>query len=260
MRKGLRIGLNILLVLVVVSGLTVLLRQQLNYRQIAADQAEAEAVAGLGGTPQPGPDAPAPSAPSIPLPEEAAPLASLDLSALRAVNPDVVGWLYLPGADISQPVLQGADNDYYLKHSWERKWSAGGAVFLDYRCSSALDGFHTIIYGHRMNNGSMFGSLQKYEDPDFWRENPTVYLATEDAVYQYDIFAAWEPSVTSPVYGPAPESEAERNDFAALCRDSSQIDTGVAPGGSDRLLTLSTCAEQGHATRWVVQAVLARTY
>jgi len=241
MNQRLRFGLNIFLVLVVITSLTVLLRQQLQYHRIAADQAEAEAVSGVGSS-------------------EAASLASLDLSALREVNPDVAGWLLLPGADVSQPVLQGEDNDYYLKHSWERKWSSGGAIFLDYRNSPGFDDFHAIIYGHRMNNGSMFGSLQQYEDPDFWRENPSIYLASEAAVYRYDIFAVWEPGVTSPVYGPAPETEEERRDFALLCRDASLIDTGIVPGPEDRLLTLSTCVEKGHDTRWVVQAVLTQTY
>jgi len=260
MSKRLRICLNILLALVVVAGLAVLLRQQLQYREIAAGQARAEAAAGLGGTPQPETGNPSPSPLPLPLPEEAAGLASLDLDALREVNPDVAGWLLVPGTGISHPVLQGPDNDYYLKHSWERKWSSGGAVFLDCRCSRDFDGFHSIIYGHRMNNGSMFGSLQRYEDPDFWRDNPSVYLATDGAVYRYDIFAVWEPSVTSPVYGVLSGTQEERREFAALCRSSSQIDTGIDPGPDDRLLTLSTCTERGHATRWVVQAVRAQTY
>jgi len=269
MNRRLRICLNLFLVLIAAAGLTMLLHRQLEYRQIAADQAGAAEAAGLALS---GPSAPEEAAdlsetadePSVPapdpLPEEAASLAALDLAALREVNPDVAGWLFLPGAGVSHPILQGEDNDYYLKHSWRREWSSGGAIFLDRRCSRGFDGFHTIIYGHRMNNGSMFGSLHKYEDPDFWRENPSVYVATDDAVYRYDIFAIWEPSITSAVYGPAPETEEDRRDFAAMCRSSSLIDTGLEPGPEDKLLTLSTCTGRGHDTRWVVQSLLARTY
>ncbi len=268
MNKRIRTCLNVLLVLVAVAGLAVLLRQQLQYRQIADEQARAEAVAGLtkpavpADRAEPSSSAPGASSPELPdpLPEEAAVLAPLDLEALREVNPDAAAWLLIPGTDVSHPIVQGADNDYYLKHSWARKWSSGGAIFLDMRCSRDFDGFHTILYGHKMNNGSMFGSLYRYEDRDFWQEHPSVYVATDSAVYRYDIFAAWEPSVTSPVYGPLPKTEEERRSFAELCSSSSQIDTGIAPGPEDRILTLSTCTGHGHATRWVVQAVLAETY
>lgn len=107
-----------------------------------------------------------------------------------------------------------------------------------------------------MNNDSMFGTLKHYSQPDFWQEHPSVYVATVDRVYRYDIFAAQEASVRGLVYRLDLETSHLEEDFLQTCIDGSVLDTGIVPETGQQILTLSTCTNRGYATRWVVQAVL----
>ena len=94
-------------------------------------------------------------------------LAELDLAALQGVNPDVKGWIVIPDTPLSYPLLQGGNNQYYLNHTWQGNRNPMGAIFLD---SNAGPGdFSTLIYGHRMHNETMFGSLAEYRDLEYWR-------------------------------------------------------------------------------------------
>ena len=68
----------------------------------------------------------------------------MDLPALQQVNSDVIGWIAIPGTEISYPLVQGTDNDYYLTHTWNQNSSAVGAIFMDCRCSADFSGFNTI--------------------------------------------------------------------------------------------------------------------
>jgi len=266
MRKKRRLlAAALLLVFLFSAGMAV--RQQLIYRQIQSDSAEAAEIAGLTkqrpATSQPpsaGPDGPAaeetaPLEPTEPLPEEAAALAEVDLEALRAVNPDVRGWIAIPGTELSYPLMQGPDNQYYLSHNWKRELLGGGSVYLESTNSGDLSDFHTIAYAHRMRNDSMFGTLKYYKDEDFWKEHPSVYLVLDGGVYRYDIFSAREASVKGIVFRLDLEESHLEEDFIQACIERSVIDTGLTPEAGDRILTLSTCTETGHATRWVVHAV-----
>lgn len=232
------------------------LRQQAEYRQIVHDRAEAVQLAGLSeqGKPlvqaQKGPE----------LPEEAASLAEVDLAALRAVNEDVVGWISIPGTELSYPLVQGEDNQYYLTHTWRREASSGGAVFLECMNRRDMRGFHTIAYAHRMNNDTMFGTLKYYRDSSFWEAHPSIYVVTDEGIARYDIFSAEEVSVTGIVYRLDLEESELEAEFLQACMDGSVIDTGIVPKEDARVLTLSTCTGNGHATRWVVHGTLVQTY
>ena len=178
----------------------------------------------------------------------------MDLSPLQEVNADVVGWIEIPGV-LSYPLLQGGDNACYLSHAWNGEENAAGAVFLDYRADACLGDFNTLIYGHRMRNGAMFGSLKHYKDADFWRENPSVYLANENGTWRYDIYAAYETGLTAATYQREFSEPEEKQDFIRCGLERSVIDTGVTPTPEDTVITLSTCSGGDRDTRWVVQAV-----
>lgn len=182
-------------------------------------------------------------------------LKGIDLEALKAVNPDVTGWICIPGTKLSYPLLCGRDNAYYLDHTWDGTPNSGGAIFVDMRCSLDLEDHHTIIYGHRMRNGSMFAPLKDYADGDFLKEHPKVYIADSKGIQIYQIFAAWEPDVTSIVYTLQLDTEEERQALLDICLKAGHLEGTASPGPDDQILTLSTCTGNGHATRWVVQAV-----
>ena len=182
-------------------------------------------------------------------------LKDMDFSALRQQNPDVLGWILIPGTRVSYPVVQGTDNSYYLDHTWRGGKNSVGAIFMDYRNSGDLSDFNTIIYGHRMNNRSMFGTLSQYKSRSYWQAHPYVYLTDDSGTHRYEIFAAGEVSVDSDVYRLGLRSSSGRQSFLDSCLSLSTLNTGVTPHVYDKVLTLSTCTGNGHATRWVVQAV-----
>lgn len=182
-------------------------------------------------------------------------LKDMDFSALRQQNPDVLGWILIPGTRVSYPVVQGTDNSYYLDHTWRGGKNSVGAIFMECRNSSDLSDFNTIIYGHRMNNRSMFGTLSQYKSRSYWQAHPYVYLTDDSGTHRYEIFAAGEVSVDSDVYRLGLRSSSGRQSFLDSCLSLSALNTGVTPHVYDKVLTLSTCTGNGHATRWVVQAV-----
>jgi sortase B len=182
-------------------------------------------------------------------------LRDMDFAALRQVNPDVVGWIVIPNTAISYPLLQGADDQYYLNHLWNRRYGTVGSIFLESQNSRDLSDFNTIIYGHRMRDRSMFGPLRSYQSQDYWQAHPWVYLTDDNGVHTYAIFAAYEVDAAGDAYRLGIASDAGKQAFLDYCLEQSVIQTGVVPTTQDRVLTLSTCTGSGHETRWVVQAV-----
>ena len=251
-------------VLVVSVGMTI--AQQIRSRKTLADAEEAARLAGLQTESQYTETAPPVEEPSEgpteePLPEEALELAGLDLEALRAVNKDVVGWISIPGTIVSYPLIQGKDNQYYLRRNWKKQSISSGSIFLEAEVSRDLTDFHTIVYGHRMRNETMFGTIKYYSKADYWREHPSIYIVLDDTIYRYDIFAAYEAAVDGIVYRLDIEEKHLEEEFIQYCKDHSVLDTGLAPAAGDRILTLSTCTSNLSETyRWVVHGVLAQEY
>lgn len=179
----------------------------------------------------------------------------MDFRALREVNSDVLGWIHIPYTQLSYPVVQGEDNEFYLDHTWKKTYSSVGSIFMEQYCSRDLSDFNTILYGHRMQDGSMFASLRFYNDHSYWKKYPWVYVWDENGGYIYEIFSAYEAGLTDPTYMLGMTGDEEKQTFLDFCISKSVIDTGITPTINDRILTLSTCTGRGHATRWVVQAV-----
>lgn len=264
-RKLLRI-IEIVLALVLVVSLTMVVRTERGYAQGASTYEDAAAMARAPqlsvrptlvlhvkaeeGEGEAGPD----PDPNLVL------LAAMHIDDLSRINPDALGWIVIPDTGISYPLLQAEDNEYYLRHTWQRESSIVGAIFMDCRSSVDMTDFNTIIYGHNMRDKSMFGSLSDYLEQEHWRTHPSVYLVCGGTAYRYDIFAACEADVEGPVYQHLDKGEAEREAFIAECLELSEIDTGIVPTADDHILTLSTCTGRGYANRWAVQAVLAETY
>ena len=96
---------------------------------------------------------------------------NIDSEYLMSVNPDYKGWLYIDGIVINYPVVQCGDNDYYLDHTFYGQQNPNGCLFLDYRHDLSRDNYNTLIYGHAMKTGAMFGLLLRYAWPGFFEEN-----------------------------------------------------------------------------------------
>ena len=272
MKKQVRKILIVILALVFLGSLAALLRQQQIYRTgediyTRAEQLAQQPPAALETLPTPdaaeqtarpsASDSPAEALDTRPQstaqPKSA--LESLSIASLRQVSPDVVGWIKIPDTALSYPLVQGTDNDFYLNHAWDATATAVGSIFMDWRCAADLTDFHTVIYGHRMRDGSMFNSLRHYSSPSYREEHPYVYIKIDAQVLTYAVFAAYEAPVRSPVYDLTPPDAAAKQTLIDFALAQSVIDTGVLPTVNDRILTLSTCTGNGYDTRWVVQAV-----
>ena len=186
-------------------------------------------------------------------------LLETDLELLKETNEDVVGWIAIPGTKISYPLLHWTDNDFYLKHTWKQTPNSNGSIFIECQNNSDFTDFNTIIYGHNMQSGVMFGSLRKYKSEKYWAEHPSFYIACDQGVLRYDIFAAHKAGIDTIIYGLELDTEQKKTQFIRFANDYSFYDTGIYPTVDDRIVTLSTCTGQGHASRWVVQGVLNET-
>lgn len=266
MRPNIRKLLIAVLALVLCVSVVMLIRQTLQYREGEAEYAEAEALVDLPDLSDLEPDVlpeleqepetETAEDPPVYVDPYADALAAMDFAALREVNSDVLGWILIPGTVISYPLLQGDDNSYYLNHTWKKWTNVVGSIFLEYQNSPDLTDFNTIVYGHRMNNGSMFASLKYYKQQSYWAQHPKVYITDDNGVHCYEIFAAYEISTSGDTYRLGFSTDQDKQEYIDYCLEQSVIDTGLTPTVHDRILTLSTCTGNGHATRWVVQALL----
>lgn len=183
-------------------------------------------------------------------------LEELNLEALREVNPEVVGWILIPDTEVNYPLMQGADNDYYLNRTWDHQKNSVGSIYLEHLNSPEFTDFNTIVYGHNMKDGSMFAGLRNYQKQEYWEAHPYVYIRSDFGVYRYEIFSSYLADVDSNTYAMHYTRENSRNTFLSNVLEASAIETGIEPEHTDRVLTLSTCSGKGHTTRWVVHARL----
>ena len=262
MKKKMKKILMVLLSLVLLVSGAMVVSHEVQYRQGDEDYAAAEELVALPDLSQIDISPVPPETEEETPPEEvwvdpyADALSAMDFTALREVNDDVLGWILIPNTAISYPMVQGDNNNYYLKRTWRLTSSVVGAIFLDAQCSRDFSDFNTIIYGHRMNNGSMFAGLAKYKNQSYFKNHPTVYITDDAGTRAYQIFAAYEVSVSGDTYRLGIEGDKSKQAYIDYCLSQSLYDTGVVPTVYDSIVTLSTCTGRGHATRWVVQAVL----
>ena len=266
MKQMIRRGAGLLLVaLFLVSGCLIAKHQMDSAAaENAGQQAQTLAGAAIGDEvleelPEPSvPLAELPEVPQQALPDEVMQcLTGLELDALQTINAEVLGWICIPDTVISYPLLQTSDNETYLTKAWNGVYNSSGSIFLECKSSPDFQDFNTIIYGHRMNDGSMFGGLRKYEDPDYLEAHPYIYIVTEQDVRRYQVFSAYEAPVRSNTYRLYIEEEQTKQEALTHFINSSVLKSDVVPTTEDKILTLSTCTGKGNYNfRWVVQAVL----
>lgn len=168
-------------------------------------------------------------------------------------NPDYIGWLCLTDTAVNGPVVQSQldGNGYweYLYKDFYGNDRFAGTLFMDKACS--ITGTTTdnwLIYGHNMNDGSMFGTLKYYRDEAFWRSHPTFTFTTRESVETFEILGVVQSWVSDVPQGQFEyfyffdaENEEEFNTFVRQVKENSLYDTGVEAEYGDQLITLSTC-------------------
>ena len=184
-------------------------------------------------------------------------LLSVDFDTLQSVNPDIRAWLYMSGSSIHYPVLQAEDNSTYLYRLADGSSNAHGSLFIDCRNAGDFSDWNTLIYGHNMKDGSMFGGLKKYRKQAYYDAHPEMTLFTPEKTYRMEIFAAVTTDVSAAVYR-VPAAREERDELVQWAQRNSKIECDVSIGTEDRIVTLSTCTG-GDDDRFVVLAVLRET-
>lgn len=174
----------------------------------------------------------------------------VDFAGLKKENGDIIGWIYIPGTQINYPIMQHKTVDtYYLHHAAGGEANQLGAIFLYSTAASDFSDAHTVLFGHNMRSGQMFGELSSYAEKDFAESHPCVYIYLPQKTLEYTIYSAYACAVSDPVYTPGYRRRTE--EFRELIRhtkDSSVWKSALSPA-EEAVLTLSTCTDDGEARR-----------
>ena len=185
---------------------------------------------------------------------------SVDFDTLKSVNPDVVGWIYIEALDnINYPVVQGDDNETYLHTTYENNYNFAGTIFVDYENSSDFSDCNTLIYGHNMKNGSMFGLLSKHFKDQESVPGRYIWICTPDKNYRYEIFSSHVVDAAGEVYTLFSAPDEQFASYLEKMKSQSLVDFQTEVTAEDKVITLSTCTGND-ATRFVVQAKREGTY
>ena len=165
--------------------------------------------------------------------------------ALYLRNPDIAGWVKIPDTKLDYAVMQAEDNDKYHRTDIDLKPNDWGIPYVDFRVDQSKPSFNTVIYGHNMGDGTMFGYLQAYKKLSYYQQHP---LISYNSVYRkdmYKIFAVVVCKADDPDFDYHnfidSDDDAAKNEYIEKIMERSIIKTTVDVKATDRLLTLSTC-------------------
>lgn len=184
-----------------------------------------------------------------------------DYASLYAENPDMVGWMTIEGLPVNYPVMQTPDRpDYYLYRNFNKQDNPYGCLYARESCDVFTPSDNVTIYGHRMNDGTMFGSLKKFREKSFWEDYHTIEFDTIYEHHEYTVFAVFTTSAAVGLGFPyhlfeTAMDESEFDTFVATCKELAFYDTGITPKYGDKMICLSTCVQNDSLSRLVVAAV-----
>jgi len=169
------------------------------------------------------------------------PLAPIDFEALRNKFPNAVAWIRIDGTSVNYPVMRGPDNEYYLTRRPDGRTSRSGSIFMDFRNSPDFSDPNTLIHGHRMRSGAMFGMLSNYSSQSFYDRHLTVSIFTPQGDFEILLFAGY---AIDQVVEVVPMNFRDTEDFDRFiqrARRRSMFRSDVEVSFGDRLVTLATC-------------------
>lgn len=177
--------------------------------------------------------------------------ALVDFDALQRQYPQAVGWLYCEETEIDYPVMQADDNDYYLRRLPDGQWNLGGSLFLDYRSASDFSGELFLIYGHNMNDGSMFACLENYREQSWYDEHPVFLMETERGTSSLQVLYGF--SIPAQEWTDRGFEKAENReqliDYAAA---HTTFSSAVQRDENAPLAALLTCTSSNNQNRYVL--------
>jgi|GEM_PF-389351 len=176
----------------------------------------------------------------------------IDFDALRDIYPDIIGWISCVGPGIDLPIVQTSDDDFYLSHLPNGEKNKMGSIFLHYRNASDFSDVNTMVFGHNMKTGDMFGNLKDYHNQAFYEEHPvmTIYIPGKEFVLElisgYTLDSAYEVP---------PMSFEDASAFEVYIQNiirRSHFKSDVEVNYGDRIVCLVTCTPASDNTRFIV--------
>lgn len=185
-------------------------------------------------------------------PDTVSPPIQVDFDALLAENEDIVGWIYCEGTPIDYLVVQGTDNDYYLRRSYDGVHSMAGTIFIDANNQPGFADCNTIIYGHNMKNGSMFAVLSRWAEQEFYEEHPVIWFLTPRRNYQIVLLGGCTTSAYSDVYTIYPQSCEEFDCYVQDIMAASDFRSEAETEEGAHYAVLSTCSYVFDNARYIL--------
>jgi len=177
------------------------------------------------------------------------------LSELKQKNSDTIAWIEIPGTGIDYPVMQSKDNKYYLRKTFSREYNILGSIFADYRNSPDFNDQNTVIYGHNMQDGSMFYDLSFLKKQDFYDKNNKILIYLDDRILEFTIFSVYEVDKDYDYRSPEYDTEIFKNRLEYF-KKKSLIVSATTPAVDKKILTLSTCSYSFNNARLVAHGSL----
>lgn len=186
------------------------------------------------------------------------PLIDVDINKLKEKNSDTVGWINVNNTNINYPYVQGKDNNYYLDHSFDKKYNEAGWVFLDYRNDKSLSNKNNILYAHSRLDKTMFGSLSKALKSNWYnnKDNHIIRLSTETENTMWQIFSVYKIPEETYYITTDFSSDNDYQKFLNTIKERSIHNFNTNLTTDDKILTLSTCYSDTERT--VVHAKLIK--
>lgn len=178
--------------------------------------------------------------------QESSTIRNLDIESLKKLNPDVAGWIQIPGTVIDYPVMHTPnDPNYYFNRDFYGRKSAYGMIYFDGTCAPDGGSQNLLIYGHHMRNGTMFASIEKYQSPAYRKNHPVICLTGGNGREEYEVMAAVrvaadriDEDLMRMLWAGNEEQFARLMEFVG---DNALYDSGINARWPDRLITLTTC-------------------
>lgn len=173
------------------------------------------------------------------------PLINVNFNELLEKNKDTIGWIKVNGTNINYPIVQTDDNDYYLTHSYDKKYNDAGWIFMDYRNNIDNLSNNTIIYGHSRLDKSMFGSLKNITKSDWYKnkDNYIIKLSTPNKNTMWQVFSVYKIPTETYYITTDFNDNNEYQTFIDTISKRSIYEFNATPNVKDKILTLSTCAD-----------------
>lgn len=181
----------------------------------------------------------------------------VDFAALQEKNPEIIGWIYCYDSPINYPICQGKDDEYYLSHSYDKKDSKSGSIFLEAQNFCDFSDANSILYGHHMKNGSMFATLSCWAEQSYYEEHPYMWLLTPEHTYRIDIFSGYMTDATSDTYSVFRNYGGQMQAYLQQVVANSDFGTDVDVSDTEsRFVVLSTCEYSSENARYVLHGKL----